>query len=86
MVVDRILLHLPAFKALEGVSEFLPNAIVDHLDGLQVHITPSAELCFARFAFGNGIVCVVVGKFDGGAPTLEALKFDFHLVSSTHGR
>lgn len=81
MTVDRILFNGPVLRTLKNVSEFLSIGVRRDISGLSFDVAPSAEFGFARFAFGNGVVGVVVGQLNDGSTAVEALKIHLNLVS-----
>jgi len=74
MLIHSILFNRPALEALEGIPEHPPDVLFAHLHGLGFNITISSELSSAGLAFRDGVVGVIVGQFENGAPALLALK------------
>lgn len=80
MLVHAISFHLPALQALEGAGKLAPQFLGGDLARLRLDVSPSAERLPAGFAFGDGIVGVVIGQFEDGPPTFQALKTDGNLI------
>ena len=80
MQVDSLLLS--KFKVLRSAERFLQSGakvalypIEDKVVSLRLYISSSAKIYPTGFAFGDGVVGRIVGKFDNGTPAFEALKF-----------
>jgi hypothetical protein len=85
MLVERILFDLEALHALEGLLDGPVDVGFGDLHRLRFDVTPAADFDTATFALRDGVVGVVIGKFEDGSPALEALERDVDVAFGHSG-
>ncbi len=84
MVIHKILFNRPSLETFESVANPSFDMVGGLLSGLGFNVAISSELSTAGLTFRDGVVGVVVGEFENGAPAFLAFEGDGEVIAGHH--